>query len=373
MPSRHSHRRRAGLLALILALGLVPSLMLRRPPAESAPASSADAARAPVSEVHPAEDIPLPLDRATAPVAPPATYDSARLDRWLDDALAVPLQEERHLLLRELAGFLARHDPDRGLAYVQRLLASGSLATRSAAYVLTQRLTETLVQLNPERARDWSERSPVDVRDVAVQTLLRHWTATDPNSAGAWTLSLTNPELQATAYRALHRQLLDQVPPPIGAAWAARLAALPQGAAYAELIAELWSREDPDAAWAWARQLPADARDGALSAVIGQAASRAPEATAQWSLSLPPGTLRTQAVHRSLTHWADRDPSAAAEWVSTQSANAPEVLAAAPQILARWFGSDPEAARRWLDSAPLAPEQRSYLGRLARSTSSPSP
>ncbi len=297
----------------------------------------------------------------TAEAAAPA-YDTAAMDRVFASALTNANLDDRRLLLRGVAEFLGRNDPQKAQEYLALILRSNNGAPNSDAQVFTQEFSSALAPLNPEKLVAWSQSLPDGLKEISYQFAARHWAAADPKSAAQWIASLPDPALRTTGIRAMSQELAQSDPKGYAAQWAEGLARSVDGARFSDVVVKHWAPADLNAAIGWIGSLSAaEDRDRGFLAFSDVIASQNPTAAVAWAKNLPPGDLRNRAIVESVSKWANQDPAAAAAWVSGETSVPGLVDASIGSIASAWMRRDAVAAAKWIQDAPVNQLTKDYI------------
>lgn len=300
------------------------------------------------------------------------TYDAASLERVLSEALANPQPDERRLLLRGLAEFLAKHAPGKATSFLDAIMRSGTGSAESDGYVFVQAFADTLAARDPQAAARWGNTVPERLKDVVNQFTARHWAASDPQAATEWMRSVADPALRATIVRALGQQLAQSDPNGYAPRWAAELARGPDGSRFSDLVVSFWAKSDAPAAWEWVRSLENnDDREQAVLAFAGVTAQANPEQTLAWVRSLSGAAAPSRAVLETVNSWARREPARAAAWVDAHAGIPGLVTGSAHAIATSWFQTDRVSAARWLETAQIPAEMKQYFLAMAGQAAGP--
>jgi hypothetical protein len=171
---------------------------------------------------------------------------------------------------------------------------------------------------------------------------------------------------------------------------------LPARAELAEAIASKWAKAEPEASWEWAKALPADLRDAAsrrafegwlrkdpdaaraafdslapaargplLQSMVGSVPKEQIGALAEMLSREPVTRGRAEASHTLMRQWVGHDPTAATQWLAQQPPG--QVQDHAIVGFLRWAdGYEPQAALEWAGTISDPKERSQQLQGLVK-------
>jgi hypothetical protein len=254
-------------------------------------------------------------------------------NRAIDEALALPLQQDRMTALRSIA--MSAASPARGantLVVADRVLA---------------------IEDRP-------------LRDVTLQVFVGMWGSQAPADALTWMLT-KGDRVPMNAYGNIAERF-GQSDPIRAASYTARIpdAARP---AWIQGVASGYARQDPRAALTWIEQFRGEpAFDVGVSAVVQGLAQADPVGAAELLASVPKAVNDDgRATYAVAAAWAQKDPPAAAEWALDLAAG-PIRDAALRQVTDFWANQDLQAARGWALRLPTGGARDAALGQILAAT-----
>lgn len=254
-------------------------------------------------------------------------------NRAVDEALALPQQQDRMTALRSIA------------------MSSASQAGSASTLVVADRLLAI------------EDRS---LRDVTLQMLLGTWSSRAPADALTWMLA-KGDRVPANAYNNVAERL-GQTDPVRAASFTARIpdAARP---GWIQTIAAGYARQDPRAALSWVEQFRGEpVFDLGVSAVAQGLAQTDPRAAAELLASVPKAANDDgRAASVVAGTWAQKDPLAAAEWAFDLAAG-PSRDGALRQVTSLWANQDLQAARSWALRLPTGGARDASLAQILAAT-----
>jgi hypothetical protein len=186
--------------AILAALGLVlVAVYLQRtgngvsrvdrigahPTRDAASSDVVESDRTEATAVYPAVARDAFRDRTT-PSSDSSSYDRPALDRLFANALTNPNLDDRRLLLRGVADFLARNDPSTGRDYLISLLHSNGGAPNSDAQVFTQEFAASLAKIAPKTLVALSTGLPESLGEITFQFAAREFAVSHPREGANW-------------------------------------------------------------------------------------------------------------------------------------------------------------------------------------------
>jgi hypothetical protein len=187
-------------------------------------------------------------------------------------------QEARVALSGVISGWW-ENDPRAAEAYV-----TAHLDTVGTDAVM--RITNQLLQQDPQRARDWASRlSTPEARRSADSFIAMQMAETDPKAASEWAATLPADVRSGVLSGTISR----------------------------------WARNDPQAVAQWINSLNGAGRDEAVSAYSSTVAGKDPVAALNWAVTVSDPKLRTSAVDRIVTGWLRRSPGEAQAWIQNST------------------------------------------------------
>ncbi|NNC89560.1 MAG: hypothetical protein HKN82_13985 [Akkermansiaceae bacterium] len=235
--------------------------------------------------------------------------------RWASESLRPSVGYEASALVAAITVASQAGEVEAAIAAAAKLQSGGY---RNAAFDAIA--SALLAEKSPRDLVDWLEGdSPASgLADEFVRPLAHRLAARDPAKAGAWAMTLSNPNHRSQA---------------IGN------------------VARGWARQSPRDAGAWAESLPAgDSRSMALGYVAQVWADTDIQATGEWLNSLPETSDIDRAFAQFISDIAEDYPRIASEWAN--SINDPGARRAAViKVSNVWRRTDSESALRWRDES----------------------
>jgi len=267
---------------------------------------------------------------------------------------------ERRQALEDLAGALARHDPQRAADLVKRMLAEQGEGSRDA-YAVVSGFASDYAAMNPAAAAAWAEFLPLSLKFGALTFVAQQWARADLAGATTWAEGIGEPSLRAAMLRRISEELERSGEAMATGAWAKRLAGSADAAQHTETIARLWARTDVQGVFQWAAQVEEPARrTTAVVAIAAAVAEQDPRVAAAWIGQFPMGELRTQAAITVSAKWAKSDPKAALLWA--ESLGDPPLLEVVTRNVAPgWIAKNPEQATEWIQRVPISDQTKQYV------------
>jgi hypothetical protein len=211
-----------------------------------------------------------------------------RTGRIADRLAASPRQRPA---LQMLTNVWAEREPEAALSW---LLANPERAPSSSF----GHAAGGLARDNPDKAIAYMNRIPNEARDAWLSGLAVGYAQNDPQAAASWIVQHRGQPGYDEAAAQISAQSARY--DPLGAAALVAtidMRAAPAGVGAAANVAAQWSRQNPRAAADWALDLNHDeARTRAVTAVAGQWSSKDAVGARAWALGLPPGAARDAAL-----------------------------------------------------------------------------
>jgi hypothetical protein len=209
------------------------------------------------------------------------------------DRLLVADVERRDDMLSRLFSLWAARDSQSLLDWVNaNSLRIDASALANAAFTISSR--------DAGAAARYTDRVPVELREVWIARVAQGYAASDPAGALDW---IARYEGQP-GYDAGMRFVINSysVSDPVAAARVFATAAVDVQIGAARMVADQWARRDPEAAAEWARgQSDARVRVAAIAEAVGAWMSQSAQAAEDWTLRLPQGDTRDEALHALLS------------------------------------------------------------------------
>ncbi len=196
-----------------------------------------------------------------------------------------------------------------------------------------------------------------DERGQALDFIVDHLIANDPEEAKAWSTSVTNEGLRSSAF-AFTATALARDTPSEAAQWLSSVGDVAALNRASEGITEDWYKESPEETTAWISSLPPEAMSKAAEGVVGNVVREDPVQAAEYISELAasnPDANFDSSIRELVRGSARQDPELAAVWVSGIS-NDNEQTRYYHRVLGQWANQDSAAANAWMlsnsDSLP---------------------
>ena len=190
--------------------------------------------------------------------------------------------------------------------------------------------------------------------------LLSRYVNEDPQAAGQWALSQSDPNVRNDAIGTIARSMANDNPQD-AALWAQTIADPEAQAEALRGTASGWAREDPQAAMEWAMGIEDQSvSNQAARTAIGTWAREDPYSASDYVIDMEPGVVRDQAAATLAQSLIRDDPQNALLWAGEISDPALQTRTLSP-ITQGWMQKNPEAATEWINSSDLPDETKQAL------------
>ncbi|MDG2166547.1 MAG: hypothetical protein P8L44_01300 [Opitutales bacterium] len=190
--------------------------------------------------------------------------------------------------------------------------------------------------------------------------LIARYVNEDPQAAGQWALSQSDPETRNDAIGTIARSMAGDSPQD-AALWAQ---AISDPEAQAEALrgtASGWAREDPQAAMEWAMNIEDQTVSSqATRTALGTWAREDPYSASDYVIEMEPGATKDQAASTLSQSLIREDPEMALLWAESISDPALQTKTLAP-ITEGWMKKNPEQATEWINASNLPDETKQEL------------
>jgi hypothetical protein len=308
-------------------------------------------------------------DSLAANQAPAAErdYDLPALEARFLETMQQTDEDERRSGLRDMASFLAGHDPATASRLMKAILDTRDRFTDGDGYAFATVFIDEYAQVDPAAAAQWCEMLPEQLVYPAHQMLTRHWVAQDPRALDTWMQTLNDDGLRANVIRMMSQSLSVTDSGKFASQWSADLAGRSKdGPRLSEVVVSHWGKVDFDSASAWASDLTdPDDREGGLVGLAKVRAESDAAAAAAWARDSLEGSIRAKALQETLIRWTTSDPSAAAAWID--QLGEPAIADATFDTVAlAWLKKDEAKATQWIATSPIDQRRKDYLFAVIR-------
>ena len=190
--------------------------------------------------------------------------------------------------------------------------------------------------------------------------LIARYVNDDPQAAGQWALSQSDPETRNDAIGTIARSMAGNNPQD-AALWAQTISDPEAQAEALRGTASGWARQDPQAAMEWAMGIEDQTvSNQAARSAIGTWAREDPYSASDYVIDMEPGVTRDQAAATLSQSLIREDPENALLWAQEISDPALQTRTLTP-ITQGWMEKNPEQATEWINSSSLPDETKQAL------------
>jgi hypothetical protein len=216
----------------------------------------------------------------------PDQHFSTTIEKEIETALMHGSRSTREQLLQQIATQLATNDLNRATALLEEIFADSK--TEHAAPVFVKAVVDELMQQDPDLAVAWADVLPESMGNLARDTALKAWLASDVFAAAEWVNRLEEPNLRKTFTQQVALNLLNAPPSAEALNWAQTLANSPDASQHMDSISRIWAKNDLNGASQWAQGLsdPGD-QTKATTGVASTLAEQGLDAVVNWVSQLP--------------------------------------------------------------------------------------
>lgn len=289
-----------------------------------------------------------------------ALTEPESIERAWRELRKTPVSENRDRQVGELAGALARQNPDGAARLAADIVAQHGEGSREAYHFVSAFAAE-LASRDPAAAAAWAAKLPLTPKFAAYTHVAKDWAATDLRAAADWAESIPDPSLRAAVLRRISEVVETSGSSEAMSRWAERLAASADGDQQTATIARLLAAADVSRAFEWANQISDQGRRSeAVVTIAGAVANRDPRAAANWVDRFPASDVQRQAALVAAERWSEREPEAALRWLASKG-DEPLLESGLQSVGRRWLAADPARATEWIRQAPVPDSVKRYL------------
>lgn len=184
-------------------------------------------------------------------------------------------------------------------------------------------LISRYVNEDPQAAGQWAlSQSDPEMRNDAIGTIARSMAGNNPQDAALWAQAISDPEAQAEALRGTASGWARQ-DPQAALQWAMDIEDQTVSTQATRTALGTWAREDPYSASDYVIEMEAGATKDQAAATLAQSLVRQdPEMALLWAESISDPALQTDTLAPITQNWLQRNPEQATEWIN--SSNLPD-------------------------------------------------